>query len=278
MIRVIDHIDEIVDTCFDQELRDLLEFTVNSTKVTVKDQFLFHYESACYEGTKESMIRGIMYKIHLQEDLVLKLKDYKINLSKILNLGEYSKVRLSYKEELGTETAIGASGSNTDNKNAQTDNYSGIDHNHNINVNDNRTAASQTNKVEELKAYIPQSKIMRDEDPLGIKKFQLEDDRPIETPTNYTGFKLDNPQIQEEGELTGYQNLSKDLTSNETRDTNTTNSSRGGESTGESKTRSASTRVTGNKNDATETTSEFITNDARIKLWTKELPRLKVKF
>lgn len=279
MIRIIDCIDEVIDKCFsDPELKELLEFSVGATRVTIKDQFLHHYEKACYIGTKESLIRAILYRTHLQQDLLLKLSDYKKNLSRILELGEYSKVKLSYKEELGTETSIGAAGSNTTNKSSQADNFSGVDINQNLSINDNMTATSNTNRLEDLKTVIPQPKIEISDDPKTIKTFRLEDDRIVETDTNYTSFKLNNPQYEETDEQIGYQNLTKDITSNTSVDTNRSNSSRGSLSSGTSESRSANTTVKGSTSDTTDRAVEFITNDARIKLWTKELPRLKTKF
>lgn len=279
MIKIIDYIDEIIDKCFgDPELKELLEFSVHTTNVTIKDQFLHHYEKACYIGSKESLIRAILYRIHNNQDLILKLRDYKINLSKILNLGEYSKVRLSYKEELGTETSIGVSGSHTENKSNQADNYSGVDNNTNLSINDNKTGVSNTNKLEDLKDVIPQPTIEVSETPITLKTFRLEDDRLVETPNNYTRHKVNNPQYEETDEQIGYQNLTKDLTTNQSTDTNISSSSRGSSSSGDSTSKSANTTIKGNKSDAHDRTVEFITNDARVKLWTKELPRLKIKF
>lgn len=279
MIKIIDCIDEIVDKCFgDPELKGILEFSVNANNVTVKDQFLHHYEKACYLGTKDSLIRAILYRTHNQQDLLLRLSDYKKNLSKILVIGEYSKVKMSYKEELGSETSIGASGSKTISDNKQVDNYSGLDVNNSIGINDNRTGSSQTNRLETLKDVIPQPTITADAEPIQIKQFQLEDGTSTETTINYTQYKLNNPQYDESKEKIGYQNLTKDITTNHNNDTNITTSSKDGKSFGKTNTSSGNTTVKGNKSDVHDTVTEFITNDARVKLWSRELPRLKTKF
>lgn len=279
MIKIVDCIDEIVDRCFgDPELKGTLEFSVNTNNITVKDQFLHYYEKACYLGTKDSLIRAILYRIHNNEDLLLRLRDYKTNLSKILVLGEYSKVKMSYKEETGSETSIGASAGKTTSDNSQVDNYSGLDINNSIGINDNRTGSSQTNRLENLKDVIPQPTITADAEPIQIKKFQLENGSPTETTINYTHYKLNNPQYDETKEKIGYQNLTKDITTNHNNDTNITTSSTGGKSFGTTKSNSGNTTVKGSKSDAHDTVAEFITNDARVKLWTRELPRLKTKF
>lgn len=279
MIRIKDFINEIVNECFgDPDLKDLLEFTIHTTKMTIKDQFLHHYENACYMGSKESLIRAIMYRIHLQQDLILKLQDYKKNLSKILELGEYSKVKLSYKDELTTETTIGVTGSNTKNDSSQSDNFSGLDSNTNVGINDNQTAVSNTNELRDLKVVIPQPTITADEQPIQIKKFQLEDGDLTETTLDYNKPKLNSEQYSEDEGKIGYQHLTKDLSTNQNNDTNISTSSRGGKTHNKSESKSANTNVKGNKSDVTDRTTEFITNDARVKLWSKELPRLKTKF
>lgn len=64
MIRVKDHIDEIVEKCFSDQAKAILEFDIKGLRISVKDQFLYHYETACYLGDKDSMIRAIAYKVH----------------------------------------------------------------------------------------------------------------------------------------------------------------------------------------------------------------------
>lgn len=270
MIKVVDCIDEIVARCFnDQELVDILEFTVGGTKVTVKDQFLFHYETACYLGSKDSLIRGLLYKTHLQQDIILKLQDYRRNLMKILELGEYSKVKLGYKEQLGTETTVGVSAGQSTHDTKQADNYSGHDSNTNVNISDTRTGASETNRVEELKTVIPQPTINPNpamQSNTTVRKYDLQNREVIEERENSTTPQLNDPQYDESEEKIGYQHLSKDLTTNQSIDTNVTNTSRGSSSVSDGTNKTARTSVKGNKSDAHDKTVEFRTNDARVRL------------
>lgn len=279
MVRVVDCIDEIVEKCFgDQSLKEKLEFTVSSTKVTVKDQFLYHYETACYLGSKESLIRAILYRIHLQEDILLKLADYTTNLTRIFNLGEYSKVRLNYKHELGTETNIGVSVGDSKTDNVQADNHSGFDRNTNLGIANTRTGRAETNRVEKLDAVIPQAQIKEDLDNTTLQKYGVIEGRLTMTPVNYNQSNLDDPQYAEDDEKIGYQHLSKDLTTNTNRDHNYTESSRGSTAYTGNDSKNAKTNVRGNSSDVDDTVVEYVTNDARIKMWTKELPKLKTLF
>lgn len=266
MIRVIDCIDEIVEKCFgDREVKELLEFTINNNKVSVKDQFLFHYENACYPGDKESLIRAILYKTHLQEDILLKLADYKQNLSRILELGEYSEVKLSYKEHLGTETTIGGSITTSSNDNKQVDNYAGYDRNTNINITDNRTGASETNRVEELKTVIPQP-TMAQANNVELPKYEIVN-RQLNVGSNqHNTNELNTPQYEESAKKIGYQNLTKDLTTNQSLDSNITNTSRASTSVNDGKHKTGRTDVRGNKSDTHHKSVSFITNDARVRL------------
>lgn len=267
MIKIVDCIDEIVAKCFsDPELVELLEFTVSGTKVTIKDQFLFHYETACYLGTKESLFRGLLYKTHLQQDLILKMLDYKKNITRILDLGEYSKVKLGYKEELGTETTIGASGSKSTHDTKQVDNYSGYDNNTNLNISDSRTGASETNRVEQLNTVIPQPSLANNPHNIEIQKFDIQNREIIKEPETPMSSQLNNPQYEESEDKVGYQHLSKDLTTNQSVDANITNTSRGSTSVGDGSSKTAKTNVKGNKSDTHDKTVEFRTNDARIKI------------
>lgn len=279
MVRIIDCVDELVEKCFgDQQLVELLEFTTNATKVTIKDQFLFHYESACYMGDKDSLIRALLYKTHLQQDLLLKIADYKRNLSRILELGEYSRVRLHYKEELGTETTIGVSGSNSTHDTKQADNYSGYDTNNNLNIADSRTGRSETNRVEELKTVIPQPSLAKNVDFVQTPKYDLQNRELNRVDEAHTPTYLNNPQYEDSDDKVGYQHLTKDLTTNQSVDSNVTNTSRGSSSASDGSTRAGHTNVKGNKSDVHDRTVDFITNDARVRLWSRELPRLKTKF
>lgn len=267
MIKVVDCIDEIVARCFsDQELVDILEFTIGGTKVTVKDQFLFHYETACYLGSKDSLFRGLLYKTHLQQDIILKLQDYRRNLMKILELGEYSKVKLGYKEQLGTETTVGVSAGQSTHDTKQADNYSGHDSNTNVNISDTRTGASETNRVEELKTVIPQPTMGSVPTNTTVRKYDLQNREVIEERENSTTPQLNDPQYDESEEKIGYQHLSKDLTTNQSIDTNVTNTSRGSSSVSDGTNKTARTSVKGNKSDAHDKTVEFRTNDARVRL------------
>lgn len=267
MIRIVDCIDEIVAKCFsDPELVELLEFTVSGTKVTVKDQFLYHYETACFLGTKESLFRGLLYKTHLQQDLILKLLDYKRNLSRILELGEYSKVKLGYKEQLGTETSIGASGSTSTHDSKQVDNFSGYDSNTNVNISDTRTGSSETNRVEQLNTILPQPSLANNPHNIQVQKFDIQNRELTKEPETPLSSNLNNPQYEETEDKVGYQHLSKDLTTNQSVDSNISNTSRGSTSISDGSSKSARTNVKGNKLDTHDKTVEFITNDARIRL------------
>lgn len=279
MVRVVDCIDEIVEKCFgDQELKNKLEFTVSATKVTVKDQFLYHYETACYLGSKESLIRAILYRIHLQEDVLLKLENYKANLSRIFQLGEYSRVKLNYKHELGTETNIGVSVGDSKTDNVQADNHSGFDRNTNLSITDNKTGRSETNKVEDLAAVIPQPIIKDDLANVTLQRYEVTEGQLTKSEVDYTGATMDLPQYEEKDDKVGYQHLTKDVTGNINRDLNYTESSRGSTTHNTNAHKGAKTNVKGNSSDTDDTVVEYVTNDARIKMWTKELPRLKMLF
>lgn len=279
MVRIVDCIDEIIEKCFgDDDLKAKLEFTLSGTRVTVKDQFLYHYETACYVGSKESLIRAILYRIHLQEDILLKLADYKTNLTRIFNLGEYSKVRLNYKHELGTETNIGVAVGDSKTDGVQSDNHSGFDKNINLSITDNKTGRADTNKVEDLANVIPQPKIKQALNNNALQKYDVIEGQLVKTQVDFTPTELENPQYEEKDDQIGYQHLTKDVTANTNNDNNYTESSRGSKNYSKTDHKSAKTNVKGNSTDVDDKVVEYVTNDARIKMWTKELPRLKTLF
>lgn len=241
MIRVRDHIDEIVEKCFSDEAKRILEFDVKGLNISVKDQFLYHYESACYLGEKDSMIRAIAYKVHQAADQLLRIENYQNNLVRLFDLGEYSKVKRGFRTELDTHSTIGAFGTETKGSSNRSDEYQATDNNRDININDSRTGASQTNEVLELNYAIPQAEITDD-------------------------GKLNDPQVKEGDTAIGFQSFTKDLTTSDTLNTNRSNSQRTNTDTTTSSVRSASTTVRGGKIDEATDNVEYITNDARYKM------------
>lgn len=275
IIRVKDHIDTIMQQCFNDSIKNLLEFDVSSFQISLKDQFLHYYETAKFAGTLETLIRSIKYRIHKNEELLVRLKDLQTNLKKITDLGEYSKVKLRYLESLGTESSIGASISNSQTKNKQTDKYSGIEQNDNLNIIDDQTAESDTNETDNLQNYIPQPSIVDDNQSTNVNKYSIENNTINETPTGYVLKKLNKPEAKTEP---SFQKITKDLSTNESNNTTITNTSRGGNYENKSDYKSTNTKIKGNKSDEDEKMVEFITNDARFRVWSKEIPKLKMKF
>lgn len=253
MIRVRDHVDEIVEKCFSDDAKRILEFEVKGLSISVKDQFLFHYENACYIGDKDSLIRAVAYKVHMASDKLLKIENYQQNLVRLFDLGEYSRVRRGFKTEIDTNSTIGALGSETKSTFNRTDNYQSTDKNRDLNVSDNRTGTSQTNQVHELQYAIPQAEITDD-------------------------GKLRDPQMTEDEDKMGFQHYSKDLSTSDSLNTNTLNSQRRNTDTSTNSLRNASTTVRGGKSDSSTDEVMFVTSDARFKMWSKQLPLLKTRF
>lgn len=277
VIRVKDYIDQIVEQCFNQDIKDLLEFSLFNNRVSVKDQFLHYYEQAKYQGDLTSLIRSIKIRIQRNEPLVMQLKDQNTNIQRLLELGEYSKVTTRYLETLGTESSVGASASSSNSQNKQADTYSGIEQNDNLNISDEQTAVAQTNAVELLEVQLPQPTLAAEQNSKSYLKYSIRDGNLNETPTSYSTKKLNKPQ-QEEKDPFGYQNFTKDLNTNESNTTTATNTSRGSDSSTTSNAKTATSNVKGARSDESERSVEFITNDARFKLWSREVPRLKTKF
>lgn len=275
-VRVRDWSGHIVEKCFTQEVKEALEFTINETQMSVEDQLLYHYWNAYYFGTRDLMVKAIIYKIHQNMDLILRLQDLKKNILRILDLGEYSKVTLGYKETLGTESSIGVSAANSKTKNLQSDRYEGQDTTRDININDERTATSQTNVTEELKIFIPQPEIT--EGQTKGKTYGLTETSISENEKESPKFTLNNPQMNEDGASLGFQNVSKNLSTSDSANTSNTASSRGTESRGDIDNKNARTEVKGAKSDEINRTSEFVTNDARLKVWKAEIPKLQTRF
>lgn len=275
-IRVRDHVDEIVQNCFTEEHKNILEFAVGTKIMSLKEQFLYHYWHACYKGSKEGLIRAIIYRLHVNLDLLLRIQDLRENVRKVTELGEYSKVTLGYKESLGTETTIGASAGISHSENLQTDNYQGTDSSVNLNISDDRTATSQTNSLNPLNIVIPQPSIS--ENTSAQKTYSINDNNITESEQTIPKYSLNNPQIQEGDNPLGYQNVTKDLSTSEGTNTTNTKSSRGAKTQGDFNNRGASANVKGTKGDEINRTSEFITNDARIKMWKLQIPKLRTRF
>lgn len=274
--RVKDHAEEIVNKCFTEENKQLLEFSINENVVSVLDQLLYHYQFACYRGSKDSLIKAIMYKIHQNVDILLRLKDLQTNYGKITELGEYSKVTMGYKEQLGTETTIGATGSESNTKNKQADNFSGTDTNRDISINDEQAANSQTNVVRDINIIMPTPTIK--EIDKKRKSFQLEESNISEVEKDSKGYILDKPELKDGDNPLGFQNLTKNTTTSDTASTLNTETSRGSESKGDTKNRGASAKVKGAKSDEINRTAVFRTNDARLAIWKMEIPKLQTRF
>lgn len=241
MIRVKDYIDEIVEKCFSDEAKAILEFNVKGLSISTKDQFLYHYETACYLGDKESMIRAIAYKVHQAADQLLRIENYQNNLVRVFDLGEYSKVKRGSRTQLDTQSTIGAMGSESRSTSNRTDNYQSTDKNRDININDNRAGASETNELQDINHVIPQATITEE-------------------------GALNNPQVLEGEDQIGFQRFTKDLTTSDTLNTNTSNSQRSNEDTTTNKLSSASTSVRGGKTDEATDEVTFVVNDARYKM------------
>lgn len=275
-IKVKDHIAEIVEKCFSEEYKEALEFTVNNETVTLAEQFKYHYGDACFYGTKEDLISAIRYRAQTRMDIILRLQDLKTNINKVTELGEYSKVNLGYKETLGTETTIGASAAKSKSTNKQTDQFKGYDLTTNVNISDDRTGTSQTNLVNKLDVIFPQPSISLSKE--SSSKFSLSENQIQETETQIPKVTLNNPQHKEGDNAIGYQNLTKELSTTEGANTINTSTSRGGETSGDLNSNNLNTNVKGSKSDEINRNVEFVTNDARVKLWKLQLPNLRTKF
>lgn len=272
-LKIKDVIDTIVKNCFSEEDKQILEFTQNQTQITVKHQFLIHHKHACYEGELQDLELAIMYKIHQNQDLLLRIKDYTQNITKLLDLDEYNKVSFSYKDQLGTETSIGASGNKSETINQQTDNYSGLEKNKNVNLSEDTQALSQTNKVEGVDRVLPKYSITETEPTNTITHSLINQQQPIQvTKPNITESNPDNL------DLLGFQNVQKEHSAFESANTNTSITSRGSDSKNNSTFRNSNVNTKGTKTDEVTRTVDFLTNEARLKLWKTELPKLRTKF
>lgn len=79
-------INEVVNTCFTQEEKDLFDIKVNDVIIcSLADQFLAVYSNRCYTGTKEELIKSFAYIKSLNEFKLKKIKDIKENIDRLLN-------------------------------------------------------------------------------------------------------------------------------------------------------------------------------------------------
>lgn len=263
-IRVKNYIDEIYETCFSQENKDTLEFTQNNIKVTIKDQLLYYYSTACYPGTKDDLIKAMMIKINQQEDLLLRIKDYNENINRIVRIEEYNDVSISYTDTLESETNIGVSALNSNSHSTQADKFSGIDQTKNTNIIDDISASSQTNRVESVSAIFS-NPTLGDSDPKQLEIYNATKSNITTENVAYKESELKDHN-QKLPEDYGFQVVNKSQNIGQSVNNNTSKTASASNSFREMDNKASNANIKGSKQDKLRRNIDYNTNKNRLKL------------